>query len=730
MTCRRRASSTLPGRQPTRISAVSITGEWRAIARRTPELARSLPGAARQTIARERPIDTDKTDDSMTRKTLLNALLLCCLWSTAVHAETREWSTTIERISTGVVSIKIDSTRAFDTGWNVTSQATGFVVDAERGLILTNRHVVTPGPVVAEAVFLNNEEVSLRPVYYDPVHDFGFYRYDPEQLRYIEPAALPLNPAAARVGRDIRVIGNDAGEKLSILAGTLARLDRPAPQYGRGTYNDFNTFYYQAASSTSGGSSGSPVVDIDGQVIALNAGGSNGAASSFFLPLNRVVRALELIQAGMPVTRGTLRTTFVRQPYDELRRLGLQAETEAMMRKRFPEDTGMLTVNLVLPGAAAYRKLQPGDILVAVNGEPLTTFIPLERTLDDSVGDTVTLSIQRGGMAFDLPLTVDDLHAITPKRYIEFGDAVVNTLSYQQARHYNLPPKGVYVANPGYMLSSSAIPRGAVIVEMDGKPTDDVAAMREVLATLADDARVPVRYVTLDAPRQRELRIVRIDRTWYPTRFCERNDALGVWPCVELADGPAPQPVDGGTTTFPPQDDPRAARLAPSLVLVNFDLPFTISGVGERHYYGTGVIVDKQRGLVLVDRNTVPMAMGDVTITFAGSLEIPARVAYVHPLHNLAMVQYDPALIGDTPVRNANLVDRPISPDDQVWVVGLTPSHRVVLQETRVASKDPLVLPISRTLRFRDFNLELVSVVNAPNVDGVLSDKRGNVIAS
>ena len=65
-------------------------------------------------------------------------------------AEETAWTNTLERISSGVVSIRVDSTRAFDTEWNSSSQATGFVVDAERGLILTNRHVVTPGPVVAE----------------------------------------------------------------------------------------------------------------------------------------------------------------------------------------------------------------------------------------------------------------------------------------------------------------------------------------------------------------------------------------------------------------------------------------------------------------------------------------------------------------------------------------------------------------------------------------------------
>ena len=73
------------------------------------------------------------------------------------------WAQTLERIATGVVTIQIDSTRAFDTEWNTTAQATGFVIDAKRGLILTNRHVVTPGPVTAQAIFLNREEVQLFP---------------------------------------------------------------------------------------------------------------------------------------------------------------------------------------------------------------------------------------------------------------------------------------------------------------------------------------------------------------------------------------------------------------------------------------------------------------------------------------------------------------------------------------------------------------------------------------
>ena len=94
------------------------------------------------------------------------------------EGESQAWRATLQRVAESVVAIEIDQTRAFDTEWNSSAQATGFVVDADRGLILTNRHVVTPGPVTSEATFLNREEVQLYPGYRDPIHDFGFYRYD------------------------------------------------------------------------------------------------------------------------------------------------------------------------------------------------------------------------------------------------------------------------------------------------------------------------------------------------------------------------------------------------------------------------------------------------------------------------------------------------------------------------------------------------------------------------
>lgn len=106
------------------------------------------------------------------------------------------------------------------------------------------------------------------------------------------------------------------------------------------------------------------------------------------------------------VTRGTVQTILVHTGFDEARRLGLAPDTEATLRKEFPEETGVLVVNQVIPKGPADDVLEPGDIVVRMNGNLITTFLPWEEALDESVGEQVEMQVQRGGDEVTVKLAV------------------------------------------------------------------------------------------------------------------------------------------------------------------------------------------------------------------------------------------------------------------------------------------------------------------------------------
>ncbi len=658
-------------------------------------------------------------------------LLFILSFSTALHSQNNVWNEILEKTSSSVVSIEIDIVRSFDTERNQSSQATGFIVDADKGIILTNRHVVTTGPIRARAIFFNQEKIELTPLYRDPIHDFGFFKYDPNQLGFTSPEGLSFSSVPLEVGEEIRVLGNDAGEQLSILAGTIAKLDRQAPDYGRGNYNDFNTFYYQAASSTSGGSSGAPVINIRGEVVALNAGANSQSASSFFLPLNQIKSALEQIKNNLLVTRGTLLTEFIYTPFVELRRLGLPSYAEEISKSFFPSQTGLLMVSRILPGSDAASLLMPGDILYKIDGDIVTSFEPLSLVLDKRVNEKIEVELFRNGKLEKKTISVTDLHSITPDSYIEYGGGIFHNLSYQQARHYNLPINGIYVADPGYILGSAAIPRRSVIFEINNIKVSDLETFKDIMVQIPARAKIVVRFVQIDSPRVERQRIVSNIENWFPSRFCMRDSLSELWPCENIffRESESSLAIEAPSFSLPASND-YLDEINKSLVLVNFDMPYLVSGVSDRHYYGTGLIVDKESGLVVVDRNTVPVSIGDVRITFGGSIEVPGEVSYIHPLHNLAIVSYDPDLLDDSSIKNAKLLSLNLNPRDEVTVVGLKADHQLFSQSSEVASTDSINLPNSMSFRFIDSNLDGVNLVNGPNdFDGVILNDDGSVIA-
>jgi S1-C subfamily serine protease len=584
--------------------------------------------------------------------------------------------------------------------------------------------------VKSEAITQNNEVVPLRAIYRDPVHDFGFYQYDPAALRYTTVKTLQLDPDGARVGLEIRVIGNNAGEKLSIHSGTIARLDRDAPRYGSSGYNDFNTAYIQAAAGTTGGSSGSPVLDIRGKVVALNAGSRRDSAASFYLPLHRVARALALIQAGKPVTRGSVHAVWQNTPWEELQRLGLQPDTEKAARGRNPEATGMLVVREVLPGGPAEGRFEVGDILVALDGQPLDGFPLLEAALDDRVGGVLKVSVERAGKRLDLDVPVADLHAATPSSYLELGGDLLHDLSYQQARNHLFPTRGVYVAAAGYALRHAGVPGSALILSVAGRPTPDLAALEAIVGGLPAEARVPVGFVTLDEPNHPQVAAWRIERALFPAQHCTRDDTTGRWPCTPLPAPLAAVAPQATTVTLPRPPGGPPGKAAPALVWVEARLPFVLSGNGGDFYSGVGLVLDKDNGLVLADRDTVPQALADVSVLVGGAVRVPARPIYFHPEHNLAVLQYDPAMLGATAIGEAVLQPKRPEAGTAVWQVGLNGRLEYNWGETRVREYRPFSLVAPNVPQYRDFNVDLLVTQDAPlERGGVLLNRRGEVVA-
>lgn len=773
-------------------------------------------------------------------------------------ATTEDWRKALNKVVPAVVVLRTTACRAFDTEAAGASYATGFVVDKRRGIILTNRHVVKPGPVVAEAMFVNREEIPVYPIYRDPVHDFGFFRYDPGGIQFLNYEEIPLVPEAACVGLEVRVVGNDSGEKVSILAGTLARLDRDAPHYKRDGYNDFNTFYMQAASGTKGGSSGSPVIDWKGRAVALNAGSKSSSASAFFLPLDRIVRALEFLQRGkdsfitkweaVTIPRGTLQMTFVHKGFDETRRLGLRTETEQMVRHASSvKETGMLVVDSVVPGGPAYKHLEPGDVLVCINKEVITQFLRMETLLDDNVDRNVELQIERGGMPLMVNLLVQDLHSITPDHFLEISGAVIHPLSYQQARNFRFNCGLIYVAEPGYMLFRAGVPRHAIIKKFAGQEISMLGELISLLFKLPRGARVPLEYISYTDRHRRKSVLVTIDRhEWYaPAQIYTRDDSTGLWtarpalPCqplepssvtsfvgnclgsqpisiipetiltdlvrqhayVELTDGITSMETnveyhlgephiwdDSGAKKRRVEedasadgdviangsfhDDPREKKLGstramddnflidyqgaaaaaanasvaerviePTLVMFEVHVPLScmVDGVHSQHFFGTGVIIYHcpSMGLVVVDKNTVAISVSDVMLSFAAfPMEIPGQVVFLHPVHNFALVAYDPAAlgaVGATIVCAAELFPDPVlRRGDSVYLVGLSRSLQATSRKSIVTNPcAALNIGSAECPRYRATNMEVIELDTdfGSTFSGVLTDENGRVQA-
>ena len=532
-------------------------------------------------------------------------------------------------------------------------------------------------------------------------------------------------------------MGNDAGEKLSILSGVISRLDRNAPEYGEG-YSDFNTCYYQANAAASGGSSGSPVVNIDGHAIALQAGGrSDGASTDYFLPLDRPLRALRCIQEGRLVDRGTIQCQFLLKPFDECRRLGLSQEWEAAAREAFPKATNMLVAEIVLPDGPSYHKIEEGDVLLKVNGEMVTQFIRLDDILDSNVGKTVLLTLQRGGEDVEVDIQVGNLHDVTPDRFVTVAGGSFHDLSYQQARLYGVACKGggVFVCESTGAFRVDSADSGWMIQSVDQKKTPDLKTFIEVMRQIPDKARVVITYKHLRDLHTLNTAILNVDRHWSTKmRLAVRNDATGLWDFEDIGEPlPAEPPVrrKAAFIQLEHTSHPAVADLVRSFVRVTCVLPLKLDGFPRNRKWGMGLVIDAEKGLVVISRAVVPYDLCDIWITIADSVLVQGKVVFLHPLQNYAIVQYDASLV-DAPVLSAKLSTDTITQGASTTFIGFNRSGRIVHAATSVTEVTAVSIPAnSDAPRYRATNVDAITVDTSLSQcgSGVLVDGEGTVQA-
>ena len=141
------------------------------------------------------------------------------------------WHDSLDHVMKAVVTLRSAAPFSFDRSRKGYGEGSGFIVD-EGGIILTTREVLSEGPMYAEAVFQSGaRQCAIKPIYFDPGHDFALGKYNVQDLHGLASKAIKLAPELAKVGQKVRVLGNDSAQTMSILPGVISRTDCDPPPW-------------------------------------------------------------------------------------------------------------------------------------------------------------------------------------------------------------------------------------------------------------------------------------------------------------------------------------------------------------------------------------------------------------------------------------------------------------------------------------------------------------------
>ena len=264
------------------------------------------------------------------------------------------------------------------------SLGSGFIISPD-GYIVTNNHLIEgangTGTVDTVTVKLtNHKEFTARIVGRDAASDLALLKIDAANLPFVNFG----DSSRVRVGDWVIAIGNPYGLDGTVTAGIISALHRGIT--GVGAYDR----YIQTDAAINMGNSGGPMFDLNGNVIGINSAliSPSGAniGIGLAIPAELAKPVIDSLRRGQRPQRGYLGVSL--QPLDEniAASLGL------------PKDQGEL-VRSVVPGQAAARAgLRQGDVILGVNGRPVTPDETVSFLIaNTTVGARVPLEVIRGG---------------------------------------------------------------------------------------------------------------------------------------------------------------------------------------------------------------------------------------------------------------------------------------------------------------------------------------------
>jgi S1-C subfamily serine protease len=342
---------------------------------------------------------------------------------TVVSSTSQVISSIAKTVGESVVSVNVTSQTASPDisnffsfgigGTNGTTEeqdsGTGIILSAD-GLIITNRHVIPDGTTsvsvtLSDGTTYNNVQVIGRTSDSDSL-DIAFLKIQNLNGKKLIPATIG-DSSQMQVGDAVVAIGNALGQfQNTVTSGIISGYGRSisASDSSSDTTSENLVDMFQTDAAINEGNSGGPLVNLSGQVIGINTAIAGNAQNiGFAIPINDVVGLIKSVEQTGKLEQPYLGIIYIPITSDVVQQYSLSVNNGAYIP--LSSDVGEQTILTGSPAAQA--GLQEGDIITAIDGTPINESNSLTSILDqDSVGQVVTLTVNRGGKTISIKVTL------------------------------------------------------------------------------------------------------------------------------------------------------------------------------------------------------------------------------------------------------------------------------------------------------------------------------------